>query len=197
MNNYYRILNNFILTSSNIEFLQNMCETYRCKALNKSPSGSVNYGPDYRAFYLKTANVSYKNNSFFSDMLKILSNIKTHNTLDKIYDNSHIAIIDNVLKPHVDRRQCVISFAIQPIEPLYWYNTPFDKNYIRWPLEWTNVKEYASKFEELCSMTYPKDKLVLVNTKIPHGNLHGVNNRILFQIGGFTDGFDEVFSLIN
>jgi len=118
-----------------------------------------------KSLYFKDIPESFKEWKIFKDLSAIFNR-----SLDDIYNCAQYFIIEGALSPHIDKRSAAFTIPLKGVDtPVVWY----DSN--------DNVLD-----------TYLYEGPTLIDTGTKHGAIDNQEERLHFQIGGFTEPFSKI-----
>ena len=183
MNTYFKKINfNFepepIMEIAD-KYLDNATDGFKDSNGNYTTYASVGQvmeanGTSVTSLYLRDLPVDFTNLKVLHDCVELFKNTPKHNNFDHVYKYAQFFKIKGPLPPHVDKRTCVFTIPLYGVDrPVYWFD---DNNQV--------LEKY----------TY--DGPSIINTSIKHGCMENEGERVFFQIGGFSEPFEEIANLL-
>jgi len=182
MNNFYQGIS-LDLSHEDRRFLTYLAINYVTKTSDISSNNDT--FDQYKHFFLKNSKNSYIANPIFQKISNLFREDSRYHDLAHIYNYSQVSCVPNKLIPHVDFRKCVISIPLVPLGPVSWFESDSDERFLTDRESYKPIMSYDYRYETS-----------LINTHIFHGAPDNDQVRIFFQVGGFSQTFQEVVGQI-
>ena len=117
------------------------------------------------SLYLRDIKEDFSNLKILKDCSKLLNK-----DFDHVFKYAQFFKVNGSLPPHIDKRTAAFTIPLYGVnKPVSWYD---DNNQI--------IQQYTYKGPSI------------INTSIKHGCIENDEERVFFQIGGFSEPFDQI-----